>query len=213
MIAIDPTAVEDEEWTFGGTYLAFMRLAVDLVGLAARSTGASRSCSWGATSSPAARWSAIARRRHADARQGCPVAGTPITATDERPDSPSRLAVERRAAASEPRPARQPPRATRRATSAPRRIFRQGYEFLEWHEAAPGFRAGLNFVSFQDTPSRVICDAHPAAAGWARRTSAATPRRQPEPLRRLLTVYAAGVYLVPPVEGGERFPGAGAFGL
>jgi hypothetical protein len=36
------------------------------------------------------------------------------------------------------------------------RIFRQGYGFLEPHGVAPGFRAGLNFASFQDTPDRVM---------------------------------------------------------
>jgi hypothetical protein len=32
------------------------------------------------------------------------------------------------------------------------RVFRQGYELLEQINKEPGFRGGLNFVSFQDTP-------------------------------------------------------------
>jgi len=36
------------------------------------------------------------------------------------------------------------------------RIFRQGYEFLEPLDQAPGFRTGLNFASFQDTPERLF---------------------------------------------------------
>ena len=36
------------------------------------------------------------------------------------------------------------------------RILRQGYEFLESSESAPGFVTGLNFVSFQDTPQRLF---------------------------------------------------------
>jgi Dyp-type peroxidase family len=35
------------------------------------------------------------------------------------------------------------------------RVFRQGFEFLESWDRTPGFRAGLNFVSFQDTPERL----------------------------------------------------------
>jgi len=36
------------------------------------------------------------------------------------------------------------------------RIFPQGYEFLEPLDQAPGFRTGLNFASFQDTPERLF---------------------------------------------------------
>jgi len=35
------------------------------------------------------------------------------------------------------------------------RIFRQGYEFFEVSDDNPRTRAGLNFVSFQDTPERL----------------------------------------------------------
>jgi len=31
-----------------------------------------------------------------------------------------------------------------------------GYEFLEPLDQAPGFRTGLNFASFQDTPERLF---------------------------------------------------------
>jgi hypothetical protein len=33
-------------------------------------------------------------------------------------------------------------------------VFRQGYEFFETAPVAPGFRVGLNFVGFQDSPDR-----------------------------------------------------------
>jgi hypothetical protein len=91
------------------------------------------------------------------------------------------------------------------------RSFRPGYEFLEWGEAAPGFRARLN-VSFEDTSSRLISMlTHP---GWLGGTNFGGDHdAQPDSLRGLLTVYAGGVYLVPPVQEGERFPGASAFGL
>ena len=43
-------------------------------------------------------------------------------------------------------------------SSAPQsfRIFRQGYPFLERSQASPFFRTGLNFVSFQNNPRRLL---------------------------------------------------------
>ena len=36
------------------------------------------------------------------------------------------------------------------------RIFRQGDEFLEWQPGSPPSGSQLNFVSFQDTPARLL---------------------------------------------------------
>ena len=92
-----------------------------------------------------------------------------------------------------------------------RRIFRQGYEFLEWAPEPPGFRAGLNFVSFQDTPARLLKML--TAGGWLGGTNfGGDEQAQPE-LASLLSVYGAGVYFVPPVVEGEPFPGAAALGV
>ncbi|MEM7536895.1 MAG: peroxidase [Chloroflexota bacterium] len=91
------------------------------------------------------------------------------------------------------------------------RIFRQGYEFLEPANDAPGFRAGLNFVSFQDTPDRVLNML--TRRGWLGGTNFGGDPDNPLPgMNELLTVRAGGLFLVPPVIEGEAFPGQGILG-
>ncbi|HEX7178317.1 MAG TPA: hypothetical protein VF220_01230 [Nitrososphaeraceae archaeon] len=87
------------------------------------------------------------------------------------------------------------------------RIFRQGFEFLMASDEHPGFIAGLNFVSFQNTPERLF------------RTLTYHKAIRPEPFRsepsnnfdQFLSVFAAGIFLVPPVVKNELFPGARIF--
>jgi Dyp-type peroxidase family len=206
-IAIDRR--RGEEWCAGGTYLAFLRLAVDL-----------------------AAWRRLSRREQEllvgrDKLSGCPILsvspagepltdpGCPVTGTQiwEGPNDP-RFA--------EP-PATVDPivahshvqRANHHGEAGgpgSRRIFRQGYEFLEWTQGAPGFRAGLNFVSFQDTMDRLT--GLLTNEGWLGRVNfGGDPDQQPAGMEGLLSVYSAGVFLAPPQGDGEVFPGAGAFGV
>ena len=100
-------------------------------------------------------------------------------------------------------------------SSAPQsfRIFRQGYPFLERSQASPFFRTGLNFVSFQNNPRRLLgilttdswlggtnFGGGPALSGAG------------APAGRLLTAYAAGIFFVPPrASSQEPFPGSAAF--
>jgi hypothetical protein len=207
-IAID--AGREEDWCVGGTYLAFMRLAVDL---------------------PA--WRRLDRRQQEllvgrDKLSGCPLvatnaAGEPIPAP-ECPVAGTQIwesANDPRFA--EPHPSSDPAIAKSHVQRAnhhvepasdpgSRRIFRQGYEFLEWKEGSPGFRAGLNFVSFQDAPERLMRML--TNNGWLGRVNfGGDPDDQPPGMASLLSVYAAGVFLVPPVADGEPFPGASVFSL
>jgi deferrochelatase/peroxidase EfeB len=205
-IAID---AGEDEWCLGGTYLAFIRIAVDL---------------------PA--WRRLNRREQEllvgrDKLSGCPIvsldpAGEPVT----EPDCPV-AGTEIWEAANDPLFAEPPPTADptvaqshvqranhhREPANDPgtRRIFRQGYEFLEWREGQPGFSAGLNFVSFQDTPqrlTRMLTD-----EGWLGRVNfGGDPERQPPGMGALLSVYGAGIFLAPPRRDGEPFPGASVFG-
>ena len=94
------------------------------------------------------------------------------------------------------------------------RVFRQGYEFMEAIDRAPGFEVGLNFVSFQDTPERLFRML--TQQGWLGRVNFGG--HEPGDLvdpgasgSQLLSVRAAAVYVVPPVVDGEPFPGAGIF--
>ena len=198
----------DRDWAVGGTYLAFLRLAVDLPAWRTLNRGEQEL--------------AVGR----DKLTGCPITdldgdrpqtdpSCPVTGTEiwESPndadfaepwsvDDPRLRQSHVQRANHHQRPASDP---------GTRRIYRQGYEFLEWASSAPGFRLGLNFVSFQDSPARLLRML--TAGGWLGGTNfGGDEARRPE-LASLLTVYAAAVYFVPPVVPGEEFPGAGALAV
>ena len=206
VIAIDPGG--DEDWAAGGTYLAFVRLGVDLVAWRALERRA-QELAVGRDKLSGCPITGVGADGELLADAGCPVAGTRIWehANDDRFAEPPETS-EPVVRASHVQRANHHHRPA--SDSGSRRIFRQGYEFLEWADGAPGFRAGLNFVSFQDTPARVLRML--TLEGWLGDTNfggdaAAQPR-----LGSLLSVYAAGVYFVPPVAAGEAFPGAAALG-
>ena len=76
------------------------------------------------------------------------------------------------------------------------------------HAERTGFRAGLNFVSFQDTPARVLRML--TAGGWLGGANFGGDEQRLPELANLLSVYGAGIYFVPPVVPDEPFPGASA---
>jgi len=209
-IAIKPSGVEEERWTENGTYLAFLRLAVDL--------GIWRKI-------PRIRQEIIVGR---DKLTGCPIidmdsngnpivtAGCPVPGTkavtqpgneifhdiaigDIRNDELKRSHVIRSN--------------LKRGEPALRdslRIFRQGYEFLEPIEKEPGFRVGLNFVSFQDTPERLYRML--TNPNWLGNTNFGGNSDTSLPgMDKLLSVMAGGIYLVPPISRSEGYPGSSIF--
>jgi Dyp-type peroxidase family len=95
-------------------------------------------------------------------------------------------------------------------TAASQRIFRQGYEFLE-SISSNGPRLGLNFVSFQSDLERL--QQVLGLSGWLGDVNFGGPTEpaagEPPPLL-LLRLLAGGFYAVPP--RGEVFPGADLFG-
>jgi len=216
VIAIGPGT--DEPWAVGGTYLAFLRIAVDLPGWR-RLSRADQELAVGRdklSGCPIVDAGGDGPR----VDPGCPVAGTQIweSANDAQFSEPPEVSdplvrashVQR--ANHHIRPA---------SDSGSRRIFRQGYEFLEWADTrspggsqgtgcGPGFRAGLNFVSFQDTPARLLKML--TAGGWLGGANFGGDEAKLPELASLLSVFAAGVYFVPPVVDGEPFPGAAALG-
>lgn len=201
VITIDSEPVAP--WVIGGTYLTFLRLAVDLPGWR-RLAPVDQELAVGRTKiSGCPLVDVTGGVPHAD--PGCPVPGTEIfqSANDARfaepppVDDPVLLRSHVQRANHHVEPALDP---------SSRRIFRQGYEFLEWNASAPGFRAGLNFVSFQDTPTRVLQML--TLRDWLGATNFGGDETAHPALTTLLTVYAAGVYLVPPITTGELFPGA-----
>jgi deferrochelatase/peroxidase EfeB len=84
------------------------------------------------------------------------------------------------------------------------RIFRQGYPYLEPHPTE-AFRVGLNFVSFQNSPQRLI--GMLTSDTWLGGTNFGGLGEGAPPDIQLLTAYAAGMFFVPPVATHDRFPG------
>jgi len=96
------------------------------------------------------------------------------------------------------------------------RIFRQGYEFLEKIEPYPGIRAGLNFISFQDNPIRLLNTLVNINAESAKDLKTGWNQRKKEDIQRykfnsFFRVGAAGIFFVPPQNSEELFPGASIF--
>jgi deferrochelatase/peroxidase EfeB len=195
-------APADPPWMEGGTYMAFLRFAVDL-----------------------ARWRALPRSRQelvvgrdkltgaalVDVRVGNDGEAVPVAAAAPGSDAtPDERFVWR-----------DPPQTTnevlesshihranqsRASPFAPSalRIFRQGYDFLDaLGEGGP--RLGLNFVSFQRDLRVLRQLLH--LPGWLGDSNFGGPGSDSVPLISLL---AGGFYAVPP--RADPFPGAGLFG-
>lgn len=207
VIAIKP-ANGDEDWCLGGTYLTFIRLAVDLPAWR-RLSRTDQELLVGRDKLSGCPLTRVGTTGEPETNARCPVDGAPIWDTVNDADfaePPSivggAIAQSHVQRANHHHPDIDDPRSGR--------IFRQGYEFLEWQESAPGFRLGLNFVSFQDDPVRVLHIL--GTQEWLGDVNfGGDPNAQPEGMAALLRVYAAGVYFVPP-KGGP-FPGASAFGM
>lgn len=85
-------------------------------------------------------------------------------------------------------------------------IFRQSFQFIENFE--PGFRVGLNFVSFQETPQRIT---NVLKYGFRRSKEYSNNSKAFNALEDYTAVHAAGIFLIPPVIDKEPFPGATIF--
>lgn len=194
---LDPS----DRWTQDGSYFAFMRLAVDLslwqsIPLKEQEELVGRTK---ITGCPIVE---IDPSGSAIVPQGCPVTGT-SSITDigndgyhEPPDGVSnqlKLSHVQRANH------HQLPVSRRNS----QRFFRQGYEFLEPPLPGHPIRAGLNFVSFQEHPERLLETLK--RDGWLGATNFGGA-----PGPNLITAYAAGVYFCP-AAGEEDWPGQSIF--
>ncbi|MBW4495645.1 MAG: Dyp-type peroxidase [Oscillatoria princeps RMCB-10] len=206
-IAIKPSNVPEAQWTEGGTYLAFLRLGVDLT-IWRRLNRQEQERMVGRDKLSGCPLASLDSEGEPVAVSGCPFAGTreirePANeAFREAPavslDSPLNKSHIHRANQNKKEDA---------GSRNSLRIFRQGYEFLEPVDSAPGFRTGLNFVSFQDTPERLFRML--TSEGWLGSTNFGGDSKNQLPgMDRLLSVRAAAVFLVPPAVEGEVFPGA-----
>jgi Dyp-type peroxidase family len=198
----------DQPWCLGGTYLAFIRIAVDLPAWR-RLPRRTQELLVGRDKLSGCPLTGVDDDGAPTTDRACPIGGAPIydQVNDGRFAEPPAI-VDREIGMSHVHRANHHDSLIDTPKSG--RIYRQGYEFLEWQADAPGFRLGLNFVSFQDTPARLIRVL--ATGGWLGGVNfGGDPEAQPEGMTGLLRVYAAGIYFVPP--RASPFPGASVFGI
>ncbi len=93
-----------------------------------------------------------------------------------------------------------------------RLVFRQGYEFLDGIDEDGNPVLGLNFVSFQDTPERIL--GMLKLPGWLGNVNfGGDEANQPPGMDELLTVFAAGFFVSAPVSQDGKFPGREIFSI
>jgi len=199
-----------ESWTFNGTYMAFMRIVLDIE-------------KWEDTD--------VQKQEILVGREkltGCPLIGVgkngkptkdircPIPGTTEVIDSGNEKFRELPAYRFTPHDTIL--QHSHIALSRPRdhvpiwdkkslRIYRQGFEFLVQSKGRMGFTPGLNFVSFQNTPDRFFRTLTYQQKIFQKiAVSVDTPS-----LDRYMAVLAAGVFFVPPIIPDAPFPGAQIF--
>lgn len=185
-----------DRWTVDGTYMAFMRLAVDLrqweqLGLQEQETLVGRTRITGCP----LRAAHVAGQ--AQTVDGCPAPGSNEVTGDgneafrEPPDGVDEVITKSH---------------VQRANHhfQPQRIYRQGYEFAEMPMPGRPLAVGLNFVSFQDNPDRLFGILK--NEGWLGATNFGGA-----PGPQLLTALAAGVFFCPARDDAELFPGASIF--
>lgn len=203
-LVIELTDNTDTPWLLGGTFLAFLRCAVDL-----------------------SMWRGLPREQQEllvgrDKLTGCPLvsvttlaggtqvgekmAGCPMTGTIPTP--PPQGYVDPVTPADPLLRASHIHRANVNRTADPRehsanRVYRQGYEFLECR-ADGRLALGLNFVSFQFDPGRVA-DVLNRVPFWLGPVNFGGD----PPSARVISLLAGGYYAVPPQ--GAPFPGAVLF--
>ncbi len=197
-----------QAWLVGGTTVAFLRIAVDLQG-----------------------WRQLSREQQEalvgrDKLSGCPLeavtansngsltlhrSGCPLHAeigagegwTDEMRDPPpAENTIVRASHIHRANRTRQPP-----ATDAARRVYRQGYEFIE---APPngGVRLGLNFVGFQRDAS-LLLNILRANEWMGDANFGGQEGNAAVPAFPLMSLVAGGLFAVPP--RGDPFPGHDLF--
>jgi deferrochelatase/peroxidase EfeB len=91
---------------------------------------------------------------------------------------------------------------------ASRRIFRQGFEFIEplYHDSSKPIKLGLNFISFQDDPTRLLFIL--TDPNWLGSSNFGGTGDNIA-MKDFLSVQASGIFFVPPKE--MPFPGASIF--
>ena len=208
-IVIKPRPPE-EQWIEGGTYLTFLRVAVDLP-VWRKLNRQQQELLVGRDKLTGCPLVSIDSEGNPVAKAGCPFMGRMDVSSSGNEDffEPSNV---NETILQQSHVQRANHHLTPVSDRNSLRVFRQGYEFLESLDSAPGFCIGLNFVSFQDTPERLFRML--TQQSWFGRINfGGDPRNQFPGMDRFLSVRAGAIFLVPPVVEDEPFPGAKIFGI
>lgn len=204
-IAIKRSAILEDQWTENGTYLAFLKLGIDLR-IWRKITRPQQEILVGRDKLSGCPLIAMDDNGKPVIQDGCPAPGT-LEITEPGNEKFRETPHSVGGTLSQSHIVRAHPTKAPADDESSSRVFRQGYEFLEPSDTAPGFRTGLNFVSFQDTPRRLYRLL--TTPGWLGKTNFGGDPEKPLPgIDQLISVRAGGIYLVPPVTDGEPFPGS-----
>lgn len=202
--------IKSAGWTKGGTYMTFIRLGVD-VEVWERVSVPRQNVVVGRDKVSGCPFTGVDSSGEAVATLGCPTVGSgdifdPGNSKFREPTAPSfgdstiiQSHVQRANNA----------HSTDWASRSSLRVYRQGYEFLESVPSGPSrITVGLNFISFQDHPERIIRVL--TQDGWLGETNFGGEINQDNPdvgLGHLLSVRAAGSFLIPPITESDKIPG------
>ncbi|MDO6427677.1 Dyp-type peroxidase [Thalassotalea sp. 1_MG-2023] len=208
VVAIKPDNSGGQDWTHNGTYMVFMRLPVNLKV-----------------------WSEVPYNEQEilvgrTKKSGCPIIriapdGTPVpdprcpvSGTREITEEGNEQFREPSAVVSDEIKLSHVQRANHHRSPVfkpdSRRIYRQGFEFVESVGNTGDYRVGLNFISFQDDPDRVLFIL--TQPDWLGNLSfGGDPNNQYNGIDKLVTARAAATYFVPPDNTEVLFPGENMF--
>ncbi len=203
-----------EEWLVNGTYMIFLRIAIDLRSWLTTKT-TQQELMIGREKSTGCPITKVDSQGNPIVEHGCPLPGTK-NVTDTRNNIFREYSNISRTSLDSPYLDRLkyshigtfkgnrnfPP-----WDSRSHRIFRQGYEFLEASESRAGFIAGLNFISFQNTPERLFG----SLTSWQKGKQFETEPTFFPGINSFLRVHSAGIFLVPPICNEDTFPGSSIF--
>jgi deferrochelatase/peroxidase EfeB len=194
------------QWMQGGTYMAFLRLAIDLAAWRSLSR-AYQEILVGRDKMSGCPLEAVAQRAMPVPLQGYPL-GSNLPRSPQYIDPPPPHMSQHLLMASHIHRANLN-RNLPAGDSRSHRIFRQGYEFLD-PGAAGQLRFGLNFVSFQCSLGHLkhilTSDVWLGKVNFGGHTN---PDEGGPPPLSFLSVLAGGFYAIPPK--GDPFPGADIF--
>ena len=215
VIGNTPTS-SSEDWTTNGTYLTFMRISIDIVKWNKLSVE-EQEILVGRDKFSGCPIIGVDKNNKPIKDKRCPVPGT-VEVTDKGNEGfrehPQYDVQKNLQGVSDNVLLHSHVGSTRKAVDIPAwkkesfRIFRQGFEFLEPSDTSPGFRAGLNFVSFQNTPERMMGSLKDWQTQNGYRQGVKTLSHS---MNQYLFVRAAGIFFVPPIKAGDVFPGSNIF--